>query len=444
MFNHHHSRQRLQNLLPHLVNHKMGLIQWVKEQANEAGCPNFFRFNAKMGNTTAWVAQRNYVVGGGAAATREMAMTKAIGEAIERYCPAIYNKVELPLTSYADAHFSCIHPSHFTLFSPQQYQSPEFIYKPFTEKSQVHWTVTQNLHTGESVYIPATFVYMPYIIERQTASEILITQSISTGLACHCSYEEAIVSGICEVIERESFSITWQAMLSHPRIKNASLSKKNQDLIKLFEKVGYQIDLVNITSDNGIPTIMSVARHAGKEAAPLAIAIATALNPENAIKKSLEELAQTERYTVRLKKYRPRLPLVEEHKNVDDQESHINFWCSSERAVYADFLTSSKEEVNFSDLPNVATGDPRKDLHVLIQNIAKTGHNILIADITTEDIRAMGLWVIRAIIPGYHPLFMGYNNRSLGGQRLWKVPQKLGYAGISPETGDNPFPHPFP
>jgi len=63
---------------------------------------------------------------------------------------------------------------------------------------------------------------------------------------------------------------------------------------------------------------------------------------------------------------------------------------------------------------------------------------------TTLDVEDLGLKVVRAIIPGFHPLFMGHALRALGGTRLWEVPQKMGWGGISRETGDNPLAHPYP
>jgi ribosomal protein S12 methylthiotransferase accessory factor len=56
----------------------------------------------------------------------------------------------------------------------------------------------------------------------------------------------------------------------------------------------------------------------------------------------------------------------------------------------------------------------------------------------------LGLKVVRAVIPGYHPLVMGHRLRALGGKRLWTIPQKLGFKGITTEIGDNPYAHPYP
>ena len=50
----------------------------------------------------------------------------------------------------------------------------------------------------------------------------------------------------------------------------------------------------------------------------------------------------------------------------------------------------------------------------------------------------------RGTVPDDHPLCMGYDRRAVGGTRLWEMPQKLGYRGITPGSGDNPSPHPFP
>ncbi len=67
-----------------------------------------------------------------------------------------------------------------------------------------------------------------------------------------------------------------------------------------------------------------------------------------------------------------------------------------------------------------------------------------LVDLTTEDVRPLGLRVTRAVVPGFHPLVLGHRRRALGGRRLWEVPGKLGYPGRSPEQGDNPLPHPYP
>jgi ribosomal protein S12 methylthiotransferase accessory factor len=59
-------------------------------------------------------------------------------------------------------------------------------------------------------------VFMPYYYYHGTEDSPIL-QPISTGMACHCSPAEAAITAVCEVIERDAFSITWQAMLAPPR-----------------------------------------------------------------------------------------------------------------------------------------------------------------------------------------------------------------------------------
>jgi ribosomal protein S12 methylthiotransferase accessory factor len=107
-------------------------------------------------------------------------------------------------------------------------------------------------------------------------------------------------------------------------------------------------------------------------------------------------------------------------------------------------LTSSPRELSFSELPNLASGDATRDLAVLAQRIAATGHRALYVDVTSADLRSLGLWVVRALIPGFQPLVMGHLLRPLGGRRLWTLPARLGFEGRTQAQGDYPFPHPFP
>jgi ribosomal protein S12 methylthiotransferase accessory factor len=51
---------------------------------------------------------------------------------------------------------------------------------------------------------------------------------------------------------------------------------------------------------------------------------------------------------------------------------------------------------------------------------------------------------MRAVIPGFNPLFMGFPNRALGGRRLREVPKALGLKSALSDKGDIGLPHPYP
>jgi len=437
------SLRRLFGALNYLVDERVGVIRFVLEAPREPGSPDFFHYFAQACDTRAFSDQANFGKTGGASVERGVAMAKAVGEAVERYCAAIYAPRDLPLASFADAPFRCVRPDSFALLSQQQYQRADVIFVPFDDRTPVRWVPARDELTGEEWYVPAAMVYVPYIYHRGHG-ESPIAQSISTGLACHCSYGEAAVSAICEVIERDAFTITWQAMLAHPQIHLESLSARNRNLVERFERAGYTVTLLDMTLDAGIPTVLAVSRSDRPDAPPLVPAGSAALDPEEAVRKSLEELEHTREYSHKILVHLPRLASDLDAESVQDQTGHLNFWCSHDHAPLADFLFASEVRRDMGEMANLSCGTPEGDLRTLLERVRDIGHRVLLCDVTTPDIRHVGLWVVRAIIPGFHPLVVGHNIRALGGKRLWSVPLALGYPGITRERGDNPAPHPYP
>lgn len=443
MINNQRSLRRLYDALEYIVDERVGIINFVAETARQPGNPDFFHFFAQTCSTAAFSKQANFGKTGGASTDRGIALAKAVGESVERYCAAIYDQSDFPLVSYAEAPFPCVHPSEFALLGSEHYGNEGVIFVPFEEDTPVRWTPMIDPLNGETWHVPAAMVYVPYIYHRGKGDSP-ITQSISTGLACHCSFEEAAISGICEVIERDAFTITWQAMMARPQIRIDSLSPSNRDLVARFERSGYDITLFDITMDFGVPTVLAVSRGTEPGAPPLVPAGSASLDPEEAVRKSLEELEHTREYCEKIMVQHPRIERTPDFSNIEDQAGHLNFWCDIANAPLADFLFASPERIDFAEMPSLATGDPVQDLRILLEQIRSIDHRVLLADVTTPDVTQTGLTVVRAVIPGFHPLVVGHGIRSRGGRRLWTVPQKLGYKGITRETGDNPIPHPYP
>jgi ribosomal protein S12 methylthiotransferase accessory factor len=286
-------------------------------------------------------------------------------------------------------------------------------------------------------------IFIPYLYD-SIAGELPITQPISTGLACHMSYARAATSSICEVVERDAFTIVWQACMQMPVLRIESLDEVNRDLVQRLERDGSRVTLVNITLDHGIPTILAVLRSWSQESPALVFGASTNLDPLQAVRKSLEEIAHTRRLAQRLKKELSPVIPGPNYNGIGDQDSHLRFYCDQDNAQLAEFMIASQKQTDLSEIESLVTGDPENDLEILVKKISEINHKALIADITSPDVRELGFHVVRAVIPGFHPLFMGHGIRPLGGKRLWNVPQKLGYQGINAGTGDNPYPHPYP
>jgi ribosomal protein S12 methylthiotransferase accessory factor len=438
------SLRRLVDVLPDIVDPRVGIVRDVTELPRDAGAPDFFHFYARACNTTAFTNQLNFAAAGGASSDRGLAVAKAVGEAVERYCGAIYDVEELPLFSRKEAPFACVEPALFAHYNAEQYESPGFPYVPFDDGTPVRWVPAVDALTFETIHVPAAKVYIPYSYYLGSGDSP-ICQPISTGLACHMSPAEAAVSGICEVIERDAVMLMWQAMISPPQIRVETLSDANYDLAERYEHGGGKVTMFDLTTDVGVPTVLSVVRYASSEQPAMVVAASTSLDPEEAARKSLEELAHTRRYSQQINLRLPRLVVdAPNHENVTGQIGHLNFWCDHQNTHHAGFLFASRKRMDFDELPNRAAGDARRNLNVLARAIEGTGHRTLLIDVTTQDVRELGIAVIRAVVPGYHPLALGFPHRARGGRRLYEVAQKLGHKGITPEAGENPIPHPYP
>jgi ribosomal protein S12 methylthiotransferase accessory factor len=418
-----------------LVDPHVGIVGFVEEQPRQAEEPDVFRFVARACNTRALCPQENFAYGGGAAQTRAAAAAKAIGEAVERYCAAQYVAEELPLASASDPRLDCVDPAEFALFTPEQYASPGFPFVPFDDRTTVRWVEATDALTGARAHVPACMVYVPYAAD-PSAGDQPVAQPISTGLALHAGPEAAAVAAIAEVIERDAFTLTWQAQLSPPHVRIASLSAANRDLVQRFEAVGDTVHLLDITTDVGVCTILAVRSCDAADPPALSVAASTSLDPEAAVRKSLEELAHTSRYMWGIKEQVPAVAPERGHAAVVDQVTHLRYWSDRSALPKARFLWSGDKERDFGDLSDLAGSDPREDFETVVRRIDAVGHRTLLVDLTTADVAGLGLCVVRAVVPGLHPLTVGHRIRARGGRRL---AERLGRLG-----SDNPSPHPYP
>jgi len=89
--------------------------------------------------------------------------------------------------------------------------------------------------------------------------------------------------------------------------------------------------------------------------------------------------------------------------------------------------------------------DPDQLLEKLISHLSEHSIDILRIDITPSDIRELGLYVVRVVIPQLQDIDGTHRFRPLGGKRLYEVPCRLGYASKPRSFKDfNPLPHPSP
>jgi ribosomal protein S12 methylthiotransferase accessory factor len=436
---------KIVGLWPDLVDPKTGIIQRVEELPIDDDDPDYFHYFSKACDTGRFAGRSNFSENGGASTDRHVAIAKAMGEAVERYCSAIYDPAKFLFAPFSNLTGRAVHPMLLSMYREDQFSWPGFSWEPFSINTPVHWTRGISLRTGEAIWIPAAAVYIPFYYQGATKSAFVM-QPISTGMACGTTFEEAALSGLCEVVERDAFTITWQARLSRPHLDQSTLPASARDRIARFTAVGIDVKLMDITTDLGVPTILSIALSDATTSPAVAVAAATDPSPERALRKSLEELAHTRKYAKQLMIYTPPVEVDPEsrHPAVKDQRDHLRFYCPQSARPFAEFAWASDQLLPYSALPDLARGVAAAEIQAIVQNLAAADLEPVAVEMTTPDIAALGLCVVRVVVPGAHPLQMGHVNRALGVERLYEVPQRLGYKGLTLGEADNPAPHPFP
>ena len=127
-----------------------------------------------------------------------------------------------------------------------------------------------------------------------------------------------------------------------------------------------------------------------------------------------------------------------------DAADHLNFAARRENAERIAFILTSDDRRHLAERESASTGSRRRrprcrDRPRRPERRAASSPPISPAPTSP----ALGLAVCRVIVPGYQPLNAGHALRPLGGDRLYEVPQKLGYRGIARGSAGNPAPHPF-
>jgi ribosomal protein S12 methylthiotransferase accessory factor len=383
------------------------------------------------------------VVGSGSAASREAALAAALGEAVERYsasCPPARD--ELVVGSAAELGAEAVDPERFALFSPQQHEDYGFPYVPFTSTTTVVWTRGWAIPGGEPVLVPAQLVYLSDAYGPEPAR---IASSTSNGLACHATFEQAMLSGLLELVERDAFLIVWSNRLSLPRF-----SWDGDEELAPFEATylaptGLRYAAVDLSCFWDVPTALGVVRSDEEATGALGVGASAAPTIQAAVRKALDEACRVQAWASDLLAREPGREFAPDGSDVHDFDDHVHYYADRGRASVADFLDASAETRSVAEVEPLAGGSPAALVDALAERLHARGSSAYCADVTAPDVAAAGLTVARVVAPGLCALDADHGTRFLGGRRRYEAAFELGLAPRPLTPSDlNPFPHPFP
>jgi ribosomal protein S12 methylthiotransferase accessory factor len=327
-------------------------------------------------------------------------------------------------------------PREFPLFAGWQYEQPGVDVQPFDPERVVRWLPAVDLASGRPVFVPFDLVY-------DDGAASAIYRANSNGAACHGSARQALANAICEVVERDALMVAWLHRLSMPRLAPEGLPSDPWDLRATFGELDFQLEHVDLTVDTGIPVWLAVLRDR-RDPRLFLLDMVAGFDRDQRLRKLYRELTQfawpyladrTHFVTARTTDPDP--------DNVRTFVDHLAFYQSPQRNREAAFLTASPQESAPLDA-QPAPPTARDELDALLARLVAGGFRVLAVDCTAPMLAALGLSAVKVLIPGLVPLNADHRLRSLGGERLARLPERLGR--VAPGTGGaglNPWPHPF-
>lgn len=398
----------------------------------------FHYYNATIGNTqrldgkVAWRLAQSYA---GAAWTREESIAAAIGEAVERYACGVYDKDAFMLAPYRDVAEYTAPLEQWTLYTEEQYRREEAPPPP-TPDTRAYWIEGYSLTRQKKAFVPAAFVFVPY--RNEPEEDAIVWEASSSGAACGCSLEEAILGGICEVVERDAVMITWLDQLPAPRLRLEEIGHPH--VAYALERIActsYQLVINDVATDIALPTFLATLFNQNNVPPFSVVASACGLDKNRAILKSIIELMHGIQATQTILKLYPNFDLDQETHTL---EEHTLLYAKYDLRDRLAFLTENCETRSWDAIPQLTTGRVTSDIELCVQILEEQGYEVVVVDITPPEIVECGLFVVKVVIPGMAPLHSRSTLRPLGLKRVSHLPVKLGYG----PRELNPFPHPFP
>jgi len=373
---------------------------------------------------------------GGAGATRAEAAVAAVGEALERYSASYVPQERLVVATAAELGEDAVAPERFALFSESQYTTAGFPFRRFTSDSLVAWVEATALPDGARAWVPAELVYLG----DARLGERLIGYATSSGAACAEARVDALERGLCELLERDAFMITWSERITLPLLDWSD----SRELVELdrrfFAPTGLEYAAVDLSAFHGVPSVLGIARAPRGFPGALGVGAGTAATVERAWFKALAEAFGARSAGAKLSLLEPGSygPLGEGVRTFED---HIRYYADDRRAAAADFLDASQARNSVRDVAPL----PRDRVGALCSCVTAAGSSAYAVDVTSPDVAELGLVVMKVVAPELCALDVVHGARFLGGRRLYEAAAQLGLrTGVLDPAELNPYPHPFP
>ncbi|MFC1824933.1 YcaO-like family protein [Thermodesulfobacteriota bacterium] len=231
------------------------------------------------------------------------------------------------------------------------------------------WTWAYNLTKQEEVLIPFNWFF--------TINEF-------NGPSAGNCVEEAVLQGICEIVERHVSSMVSRNRLNENGIDLGSVTDPLvSEMIGKYQRVGVKLFATDFSLNTGIPSVGVLAYDPSTfpEKSEIVWTAGTTPSPEKALSRALTEVAQLG----------------------GDFNSSSNYVASGlpkfKELAEAGFIMNPAKEVPISSLADLSSENIRVEVENCVSALSRAGMEVFLVDVTHAQLQIPAFYTI---IPGAH------------------------------------------
>ncbi len=431
-----------------IFDEKVGLINKILEAPCIITVPLYtYVASAQSGNLI-------HHTGSAGSRNQDSALSKSIGECLERYASSYRGKPFIwSRYSATNNRYPCLSPKQVEIYHLDELKKISF--QLYDEECETLFSIAYNVTRRSYQYVPLPMIYLSSPLFDQYPKQLnIIQQTISTGAAFGVDFYETALAAAYEVIERDAMMACWLLGQELLKIELEGLREEERQLVEQIENNGLQLSLYDISLYEGVFVILATLRSDHPKMPAIAFSAAASHQLDAAIGKALEELLGTFCLAESLLRqerngYERFLDREKWAAEIVERNDHVKFW--SYRLLFdrfapeIDFILNSSRNRSREELLKRERNYPdhRSAFFSLVEIVAEQGHDLLLFDLSTPEIQSLDGMVLKAIIPGYLPLYLGHRFIYTEARRMATIAESL-YGLKKEEIPLNYTPHPFP
>jgi ribosomal protein S12 methylthiotransferase accessory factor len=354
----------------------------------------------------------------GKGVTDAQAKASGLCEGLERYSGVFRGDEPRKRATYHRLGPEAIHPNLCALYSDRQFRDRvtqnrrngaySYIPVPLDRDQETDWTPVWSLSRQMPRYLPTAFCYFNY--PHGGAEPFHIGDS--NGNAAGNTFEEAILQGFLELVERDSVALWWYNRVRRPGVKLEAFNDPYPArLCDHLRKLDREVWAIDLTSDLGIPVLASMCRKTDSPEEEIILGFGAHLDAHQALIRALTEMNQM--LANSLSKPQTQYASCGE---ADETEE----WMRTATVANQPYLLPNEESPKTQQsYGRLWTDDVAEDVRVCQGIVEGKGLELLVLDQTREEI---GLPVAKVIVPGLRHFWARF-----APGRLYDVPVQLGW-----------------